>query len=171
MLSKKIEAALNEQIKWEAYACSSYLAMATWCETNGLRHSAGFFYQQSDEERVHMLKLVRHINCSQGYAIIPEIEEPANKYKSLYDIFASSLKQEQSVTASISHLVDLSFNNKDYMTFNFLQWYVAEQHEEENLFSTILDIFKIAGEPPNLLLIDQEIASIRAEEEDEEEEE
>ncbi len=30
-------------------------------------------------------------------------------------------------------------------TFNFLQWYVAEQHEEEKLFKSVIDKLTLAG--------------------------
>ena len=93
MLSKKIEKALNEQIALEAYASSSYLAMASWCETQGYRGSTKFYYAQSDEERMHMLKLIKYVNASGGNAKIPALEEPGEKYKNLTDTFQVALKQ------------------------------------------------------------------------------
>ncbi|MCB0779734.1 MAG: ferritin, partial [Flavobacteriales bacterium] len=59
MLSKKIEKALNGQIETEAMSSQFYLAMASWAETEGLNGTAAFLYRHSDEERMHMLKLVR----------------------------------------------------------------------------------------------------------------
>ncbi len=50
---------------------------------------------------------------------------------------------------------------QDYPTFNFLQWYVAEQHKEEKLFKSILDKLALAGDTgEGLYLIDKEIASM-----------
>ncbi|HCR85865.1 MAG TPA: ferritin, partial [Alphaproteobacteria bacterium] len=40
---------------------------------------------------------------------------------------------------AINALVDTALTTKDFSTFNFLQWYVAEQHEEEKIFRSILD--------------------------------
>ena len=59
MLSKKVEAALNAQIEIEASSSQAYLAMASWAETNGLSGTSAFLYRHSDEERVHMLKLIK----------------------------------------------------------------------------------------------------------------
>ena len=161
MLTKKIEKALIDQIAREAYASSSYLSMASWCEIKGLRGSSSFFYTQSQEEREHMLKLIKYVNVSGGHGLIPALKEPPAVYKSLKEVFELSLEQEKGVTHSINELVELTFNSKDYESFNFLQWYVAEQHEEESLFRSILDILRIAGiEEKNLLLIDNEIAKI-----------
>ena len=109
MLSKKIEAALNDQVAKEAYASSPYLSMAIWCETRALRGSAAFFYAQSDEERGHMLKLVKYVNEAGGHAVIPSIDGPLTNYKSLDHAFEVSLAQEMGVTESINKLVELTF--------------------------------------------------------------
>lgn len=163
MLNKKIIDALNKQIEYEAYAASSYLAMASWCEREGLRGCSEFFYEQSSEEREHMLKIVRYINGAGENAVIPAIEKPRGEYKSLKDIFETSLKQEQDVSKQIYKLVEQSFELRDFGTNHFMQWYVAEQLEEENLFRLTLDILRIAGkEDQSLLLIDNEIAKLRS---------
>lgn len=165
MLNKKIEKELNGQIAREAHASSSYLSMASWCETQGLRGSASFFYTQSQEERVHMLKLVKYVNESRGHALIPALKEPKTEFKSLHEVFELSLEQERDVTKSINHLVELTFSSKDYASFNFLQWYVAEQHEEESLFAAILDLLNLAGKDGrSLLIVDGEIAKMHTKE-------
>ena len=165
MIHKKIEEAVNEQIANEAYASSSYLSMASWCEKQGLRGAAGFFYQQSDEERVHMLKMVKYVNEAGGHALVSMIKEPPSSYKSINEAFEIALDQERSVTKQINKLVDLSLETKDYASFHFLQWFVEEQLEEEKLFRLILDVIKLAGKDPrSLLLVDNEIAKIRGEE-------
>jgi len=163
MLTKKIETALNNQVANEAYASSSYLSMASWAETKGMRGTAEFFYAQSLEERDHMLKIVKYINEAGGTARIPAVEEPPAKYKSLKHVFETALTQEKGVTKSIHKIVDLAFAAKDFTTQNFLQWFVTEQHEEECLFQSILDLLGLAGaEEKNLFLLDNEIAKIRA---------
>ena len=162
MLSKKIEAALNEQIAREAYAANYYLAMASWCEKGGLRGCAGFMYEQSEEELEHMMKLFRYVNAAGGHSLVSAIKEPPPTYKSISHVFELALEHEIGVTKSINKLVELCFDEKDYSSFNFLQWYVSEQHEEEKLFNSILDVIKIAGtDGRGLLLLDNEIAKLR----------
>ena len=46
----------------------------------------------------------------------------------------------------INKTVDTFLAEKDYSTFNFLQWYVAEQHEEEHLFRNLIEKSKMIGE-------------------------
>ena len=163
MLSKKIEAALNDQIAKEAYASNYYLAMASWCEKTGLRGTAAFFYEQSAEELEHMMKLLRYVNAAGGHGHVSAVKEPANTYKSVSQVMELALAHEISVTKSINKLVELCFSEKDYSSFNFLQWYVAEQHEEERLFTAILDIIRITGtEGRGVYFIDNEIGKLRS---------
>ena len=55
----------------------------------------------------------------------------------------------------------LCLEEGDYSSFNFLQWYVAEQHEEEHLFSRILDLIKITGlEGKGIYFVDKEIGQM-----------
>ena len=166
MLSKEIEAALNDQIANEAYASNYYLSMASWCEKKGLRGCAAFMYEQSEEEREHMRKMFKYVNEAGGHSKVSALKEPPYVYDSITRVFKLALEHELHVTKSINKIVELSLNVKDYATFNFLQWYVAEQHEEEMLFTSILDIIRITGaEGRGLLLIDNEIAKLRKEDE------
>lgn len=158
MLSKKIQDALNQQISEEAYASHYYLSMASWCDKSGLTGSAKFLYSHSEQERQHMMKLFRYVNDAGGHAVIHEVKAAPAKYKSISDIFSQTAQHEKHVTECINNVVDLCLKEKDYSTFNFLQWYVAEQHEEERLFNSILDLIRIAGvEGRGLFLIDKEI--------------
>ncbi len=161
MLSEKMEKALNEQINEEGDASHYYLSMASWCDKNGLHGSAQFMYQHGEKERVHMLKLLHYVNNTGGHALVGAIKEPPHVFKSLSDIFDLTLAHEQRVTKKINTLVDQCLVEKDHSTFNFLQWYVAEQHEEEHMFKTILDLIKITGlEGRGLFLVDKEIGSL-----------
>ena len=144
-MNNRVEAALNDQIKKEASSSQYYLAMASWAENNGLNGTAKFMYTHSDEERFHMLKLVKFVNERGGTAVIPSIEQPPVKFKDLKNVFELLLEHEIGVTASINNLVDICLQEKDYTTHNFVQWYVSEQLEEEALARTILDKLKLIG--------------------------
>lgn len=145
MLNKKIEKALNDQIKVEAESSQAYLAMASWAERAGLSGTAAFLYKHSDEERQHMLKLVKFVNDRGGQAVIPELKQPAKEYKTLQNVFALLLEHETNVTNEINGVVDVCLKEKDYTTHNFMQWYVSEQIEEETLARNILDKLKLVG--------------------------
>ena len=145
MISKKIEKILNVQIKIEGQSSMVYLAMACWAEAKGYNGTAQFLYRHSDEEREHMLKLIKFVNERGGQAIVPAFEQPKINFKSLKDAFKTLLNHELHVTASINDIVDLCLKEKDHVTNNFMQWYVAEQIEEEALARTILDKIELIG--------------------------
>lgn len=163
MLTKKIEAALNQQIALEGYASYLYLSMASWCDNEGLEGSAQFMHRQSVEEREHMLKLFHYISEMDGHALTPGIKQPPHEFESIVALFEQVYEHEKKVTKSIHELVALCYEEKDHTTFNFLQWYVEEQREEEALMRSIMDKIKLIGTgPQSLYFIDKEINKINA---------
>lgn len=160
-LSEKTEKLLNEQIMMEGKSSAYYLSMASWCETQGFTRSAQFLYTHSDEERSHMLKLFRYVNEAGGHALQPEVTDIKHSFDSLKKVFESILDHEIQVTQAIHKLVDHCFSNKDFTTFNFLQWFVVEQREEETIARRALELFHIIGEEGiGLWTIDQEIGKL-----------
>ncbi len=142
----EIEKSLNDQIKYEATASAQYLSMACWADVNGYNGIAEFFYAQSEEERVHMTKLVKFINERSGKAVIPAIEKPRADFTSLLELFEIFLESEEFVTSQINNVIFQCLEHKDYNVHNFMQWYVSEQLEEEATARTLLDKLKIIGD-------------------------
>lgn len=161
MLSTKIQKELNKQVEMEGQSSQFYLAMASWAENAGLNGSAKFLYKHSDEERLHMLKLVKYINERGGVAVVPALVKPPSKFKSLKSLFQSLLEHEVAVSNMINGLVEVCLKDKDYTTHNFMQWYVAEQIEEEALARTIMDKLNLIGDDKGgLYLFDRDMESM-----------
>ncbi len=161
MLSESMLARLNTQINLEFYSSNLYLQMSAWADHNGLEGAASFLKAHAAEEMQHMQKLFDYVLETGGIPVLGAIEAPKSDFKSLREIFEMTLAHEKEITKAINDLVALSFETKDFSTFNFLQWYVAEQHEEENLFHTVIDKMDLLGEDPkNLFFIDREIAGL-----------
>jgi ferritin len=96
--------------------------------------------------------------------ILGAIEAPKHEFASLGEVFRETYEHEQMITAKINKLAHLAFTSQDYSTFNFLQWYVAEQHEEEKLFKGILDKLDLVGEDGKaLFFIDKDLAALAKE--------
>ena len=164
MLSKKIESLLNQQVELEAASSQYYLAMASWAEVKGLEGISLFMYKQSDEERMHMLKLVKYVNERGGQAAISALTEPKSVYDSFQKMFEDLYDHEIYVSKSINELVHVALQEKDYATHNFLQWYVAEQIEEEAVARTILDKINMIGDDKGgLYLFDRDVQQITVE--------
>jgi ferritin len=163
-LSEDIERLLNEQIQMEAKSSAIYLSMASWCDRGGFQYSAEFFYHQSDEERLHMMKIFRYINEAGGTAISPEIAGLPVDFDSFRSIFEQTLEQEIDVTQSINQIVDQCHKHKDYITAKFLNWFLEEQLEEENTARRCLELFDIIGEEGHgRYLIDKAVGKLNEE--------
>lgn len=162
MLNKRVEEALNSQLVAEAFSSHYYLAVASWAEVNGLNGTSEFFYEQSDEERMHMLRLVKFINERGGKAIIPKIEMPENDFKSIPNVFNEFLQHELSVSAKVNEVVNICYEEKDFPTMNFMQWYVSEQIEEEAVVRTIIDQLNLIGDDKTgLYMFDRDLKNIK----------
>ncbi len=161
MLSTKISNALNKQIETEAFSSQYYLSMASWAETQGLNGVASFLYKHADEERMHMLKLIKFVNERGGHGIVSALKQPPSTFKSVKAVFEEILKHEIVVTSEINGLVEITLNGKDYTTHNFLQWYVSEQIEEEALARQIVDKLKLFGDDKSgLYFFDRDLEAL-----------
>ena len=161
MLQQSIIDKLNEQINLEFYSSNAYLQMSSWCSKNGFAGAATFLFRHAVEELEQMQKLFDYVCEAGATPLLGKIEAPRKEYDSLKELFDVVLEHEKHVTAKINELVEVTFAAKDYSTFNFLQWYVAEQHEEEKLFNEILDKFVVAGESnKSLYFIDKDLETL-----------
>ncbi|HEY0272730.1 MAG TPA: ferritin, partial [Chitinophaga sp.] len=115
----------------------------------------------SEEERMHMLKLIHYINERGGFAVIPALEKPVLTFVSLKSAFDQLFKHEVKVSESINHLVEIAREEKDYATDHFLQWYVLEQMEEEKLARDCNDKLELIGDDKSgLYLFDRDIMTL-----------
>lgn len=161
MLSNNLIGHLNHQINLELYSSNLYLQMSTWTAYQGLNGCATFLRDHAGEEMDHMQRLFTYVNETGALAILGAIEASPTEYTSVKEIFEKIYQHERHVTQESNSLVNNAFSEKDYSTFNFLQWYVAEQHEEERLFKSILDKLEIIGtEGHGLFHFDQQMEQL-----------
>ena len=118
MLSKKVEDILNVQVDKEGYSSHLYLSMAVWAETKGLGGIADWLYAQAEEERMHMLKLVRYINERDGRAAIIAVGEPPTEFGTVREMFDKVLEHEQFISGSINEIVQVCIDENDHTTNN-----------------------------------------------------
>jgi ferritin len=93
-----------------------------------------------------MLKLFHYINDRDGYAIVPSLKQPPFEFDSIKAVFQEILSHEKMISGKINDLVAICAEERDYTTQNFLQWFVSEQIEEENLAKTNLDKLNLLGD-------------------------
>jgi ferritin len=144
-LSKKLAKALNDQMTNEAHNAQIYLAYASWASDKGYDGIANFLFRHANEERNHMMKFLEYILKRGGKVVINAIPAPGNDPENVNDCFEKVFKSEVENTTSIYKIVDLSMEEKDWATWNFMQWFVREQTEEETLAIDLLSKIKVAG--------------------------
>jgi ferritin len=144
-LSKTIEAALNAQMTKEAHAAQIYLSYGAWADGQGYGGIANFLFRHAQEERNHMMKILEYILKRGGKVKVTAIDAPPADPLNVHDCFEKVFQSEIENTAAIYSVVKLSFDEQDWATWNFMQWFVKEQTEEETLALNLLDKLKIAG--------------------------
>lgn len=164
MLSPDLETAMNTQIASELYSAHLYLAMSAYCEAEGLPGFARWFKIQSDEERDHALRFLRHVVDRGGRVTLTGMDAPPSEFGSPQGAFEQALAQEMDVTMMIDGLYGMAVQHSDYASQVFLQWFVTEQVEEERAATEIVHTLKsIGGEPASLLILDRELGARPAE--------
>jgi len=144
-LPKTIEAALNAQMTKEAHASQIYLSYGSWADSEGFGGVANFLFRHAQEERNHMMKVLEYILKRGGKVEVDAIPAPPADPTGMQDCFEKVFAHEVDNTNAVYSLVKLSFDEQDWATWNFMQWFVKEQTEEETLALDLLDKLKIAG--------------------------
>lgn len=146
LISSDIEALLNQQVKMEANSSSVYLSMASWCNRNGYDFSSDYFFKQAEEERQHQLKFYKYILDMGGNAVSPDVTNLKHEYNSFREVFEDALDQEIAVTQSINNIYGRCLKTQDFLTMEFLNWFLKEQREEEYKARRALELFDVIGE-------------------------
>ena len=158
-LSKKLQDALNEQIKEEIASAYSYLSMAAYCESVNLAGFARWMVAQSQEEWGHAMKFYNYIYDRGGRVVLEAIEKPATEFAGPVDVFEKTLAHEQFITGRIHNLYAMAAEEKDYASQGVLQWFVNEQVEEEKTAGDILEMLKMVGDKgQGLIMLDRQLA-------------
>ncbi len=144
-LSKTISEALNAQMTKEANASQIYLSYAAWAAGEGFGGIANFLFRHAHEERNHMMKILEYILKRGAEVKVIAVPAPPGNPKSINNCFEKIFDHEVDNTKAIYKVVKLSHDEEDWATWNFLQWFVKEQVEEETLAMNLLDKMKIAG--------------------------
>jgi ferritin len=144
-LSDTLAKALNDQMTNEAHNAQIYLSYASWASDKGYDGIANFLFRHSSEERNHMMKFLEYILKRGAKVVVTAIPEPGPDPLSVNDCFEKVFNSEVENTEKIYNIVNMSLQEKDWATWNFMQWFVKEQTEEETMALDLLAKAKIAG--------------------------
>ena len=148
MPAERFTEALNAQIAREFGASQHYLAAAVWYDERTFPRLAQLFYDQAVEERGHALMMIKYLLDSGAPVRVPGVEAPHGEFDDHVVAVRVALEQERKVTDQISELAAVARDERDYVSEQFVQWFLKEQVEEVDLFSTLLDVAERTRERP-----------------------
>ena len=158
MLSEKVQTSLNDQMNFEAYSAYIYMSMAAYFDSTDLTGFSSWMKVQFREEMFHASKFYDFINERGGRVMLATIDAPQIEWDSPLAAFENALEHERIVTGRINNMVSAAMEDKDHATANFLQWFVAEQVEEESSVDTVIQRLRLAaGAPGALFMLDGEL--------------
>ena len=158
-LSKKMQDAINEQIKEELFSAYIYLSMAAYCESINLSGFAAWMQAQSQEEMEHAMKFYGFVHDRGGRVILQALDQPPAEFDGPLGVFEETLKHEQYISGRILKLYAMAVEEKDYASLSTLQWFVDEQVEEEKTATEILELVKTIGDHnQGLIMLDRQLA-------------
>ena len=158
LIPNKIVGAINEQIGYEFSASLQYYAIGAHFAAEALPQLSQHFFKQAEEEKDHALRFIKYVVDAGGRVVIPAIQAPQSEFTAAEGAVKLSLDQEVKVTHQINALVELARSQNDYITINFLQWFLTEQLEEVSSMDNLLKIVQRAGN--DLLKADEYLARV-----------
>ena len=159
MISKTMEKAINEQINEELASAYIYAAMANYFDNSNLTGFAHWMRLQTDEELLHARKFRDHLINRNGKVELTAIAAPQNEWKTALEAFEAAYAHERHISECINNLSSLAQKEHDHASHQFLEWFVAEQVEEEaNADNVVQQLKLVEGAPGGLFLLDREMA-------------
>ncbi len=159
-ISKKLEAAFNDQINLELASSYAYLQMAAFLDEENLPGMSAWMRLQAEEERVHAMKFFDFVLDREGHIELAAITAPGLSLTTALSAFEGSLGHEQKVTAAINNLYALATDERDFASYPLLNWFVEEQIEEEANVGLIVEQLKMIGDDRTaLLMLDRELGA------------
>jgi len=140
--------ALHKQIRSEFSASQQYVAIAVHYDSQTLPRLAAFFYRQSLEERNHALMMVGYLIDAGCEARLPGVDDPQTSFGDIVEPVQLALDQERRVSDQIAQLARVARDEGDYISEQFVQWFLKEQVEEVASMSDLLRVVQRAREDP-----------------------
>jgi ferritin len=142
---------LNEQIAYEFAASQQYVANAVYYDGQTLPRLAAFFYAQAVEERNHAMMMVRYLLDADVHVAIPGVAAPETNFADLVSPVALALDQERRVSEQVAELMGVAREEGDFLSEQFVQWFLKEQIEEVATMSSLFAVVQRSGETPGFI--------------------
>lgn len=140
--------ALNDQVANEFAASHQYVAIAAHYESETMPQLANFFYRQAVEERGHAMMMIKYLLDTDTPIKLREVAAPKIDFADHIAPIKLALDQEKIVSDQISDLFKIAREAGDYLSEQFVQWFLKEQVEEVATMTELLDIANRTSEIP-----------------------
>jgi ferritin len=148
MPAERFVEALNEQVANEFAASHQYVAIAAHYESQTLPQLARFFYKQAVEERGHAMMMIKYLLDTDSPVQFREVNAPETGFSDHIAPIRLALEQEKTVSGQIGELFRVARDEGDYLSEQFVQWFLKEQVEEVATMKELLDVAERVKEFP-----------------------
>jgi ferritin len=160
MIGKKLNDAMNEQIKNELESYYIYLSMAAWLHSKALDGMGHWMRVQAHEEMLHAMKFFNHLIDRGGKVALKDLKQLKVQWKSPLEVFQDAFEHEKFISKKINDLMSIARQEKEYASEPLLAWFTDEQIEEESNASKITEQLEMVGaDKSGLLMLDRELAA------------
>ncbi len=160
MLSKKVVELLNDQVNKEFYSAYLYLDMSNYYKNEGLDGFANWYKVQAQEERDHAILFMDYLQQNGEAVVLEAIAKPDKDFKTFMDPLKEGAAHERYVTGLIHNIYGAAYEEKDFRTMQFLDWFVKEQAEEEDTADDMIKKYELFGsDSKGLYMLDSELAA------------
>ncbi len=142
MISQRLQKMLIEQIGNELSAHQLYMGMSIYFERQSLSRWAKLFRGQSMEEAGHAEKVMHYLVDKNVVFDMPALKSATTRYGSALEVADTTLASEQRVTAQFSAMAKAALEDGDHTSFEFVQWFIEEQVEEERKAQGLIDLIQ-----------------------------
>ena len=160
MINKELVALINNQINMELYSAYLYLDISNYYIDKNLNGFGNWFTVQTQEERDHAMLFVKYLLNNSEKVVLQDVKAPNMSFKNFREPADAAFEHEKKVTESINKIYALAYDQKDYRTMQFLNWFVKEQGEEEKNTEDIVKKYDLFGnDAKGLYMLDAELAT------------
>lgn len=160
LISKELNAAINEEIGREFEASNLYLSIGAYADSLALKKLREIMFKQADEERDHAMRFIKYLMETGGSVEIPAISAPKSSFESMEDAIRTAFDWEVAITGHINNLMAMAIKQNDYIAQDFLRWFVTEQLEEVSTMGDLLKVVQQAGER-NLIMVEAYLSHLK----------
>jgi ferritin len=159
MLNKELVTLLNNQVNMEWYSAYIYLDIYSYYTDQNLNGFGNWYYVQTQEERDHALLFMKYLMNNNERVILKDVKAPNILFHDFREPASAAFEHEKKVTESINSIYAVAYEQKDFRTMQFLDWFIKEQGEEEKNTEDIIKRYDLFGmDAKGLYLLDTELA-------------